>query len=249
VAGFASDPDRPAQALRYSLASGDPAGAGIDPASGLFTWALPPGQHIGSYAFGVVVTDNGSPPLSAMTSFVVDVVDNGPAPTVAKAKVSARHGLRITLRFSQPLDAATAGRLDDYLLVPAGRKKGPSAAGLPLAVSYDAATRTVTLVAQAKVRRGQALRLTVLGGGPDGLAKVTGLPLAGDGRHPGTNYVATIKGGSITHTNVAPSQSHSKAALSRALNRYAVMPHARRSATTAHPAGPSALAHGPLKRR
>src|SRR5262249_56511943 len=95
VAGFASDPDRPAQALRYSLAPGDPAGAGIDPASGLFTWTLPPGQHIGSYSFGVVVTDNGSPTMSAMTSFVINVVDNGPAPTVAKAKVSTRRGLTI----------------------------------------------------------------------------------------------------------------------------------------------------------
>src|SRR5262249_61748965 len=152
VAGYASDPDRPAQALRYSLAPGDPAGAGIDPASGLFTWTLPPGQHIGSYSFGVVVTDNGSPPLSQTANFVVDVVDNGPAPTVAKAKVSTRRGLTITLRFSQPLDPSTAGDPDDFILAPARKKKGPSAAGIPLAASYDAASRTVTLKTQAEVK-------------------------------------------------------------------------------------------------
>jgi hypothetical protein len=250
LAGFASDLDRPAQALRYSLAPGDPAGASIDPVSGNFTWALPPSQHIGSYSFGIVVTDSGSPPLSRATSFVVDVVDNGPATTVAKAKVSRRRGLAITLRFSQPLDASTAGNPEDYILVPAGKKKGPSAAAIPLAVSYDPATRTVTLVAQARVRRGQALRLTVIGSGPDGLAKVTGLPLAGDGRHVGTNYEATITGGSIKHTDAAPSKSHSKAASSRALSRDAAAPHhAPQSASTAHPAGPSALKHGALKRR
>jgi hypothetical protein len=212
VAGFASDRDRPAQTLTYSLAPGDPAGATIDPASGLFTWTVPPSQHIGPYTFGVIVTDDGSPPLSATTSFVVDVFDSGPAPTVAKAKANTRRVLTITLRFSQPLDASTASNLDDYILVPARKKKAAAPASIPLAVSYDPATRTVTLVAQAKVRRGQALRLTVIGSGPNGLAKVTGLPLAGDGRHPGTNYVATITGGRITHASAAAGKTRSKVA-------------------------------------
>jgi hypothetical protein len=111
--------------------------------------------------------------------------------------VNTRRVLTITLRFSQPLDASTASNLDDYILVPAGKKKAAAPLSIPLTVSYDPATRTVTLVAQAKARRGQALRLTVIGSGPDGLAKVTGLPLAGDGRHSDTNYVATITRGRI----------------------------------------------------
>jgi hypothetical protein len=239
VAGFASDPDRPAQTLRYSLAPGDPPGAALDPASGVFTWTLPASQHIGSYSFGVVATDNGSPPLSGMASFVVDVVDNGPATTVARAKVSTKRGLSITLRFSQPLDSSTAGNPGDFLLVPAGKRKAPPPASIPLAVSYDPATSTVTLTAQARIKRGQALRLTVIGSGPDGIAKVTGVPLAGDGRHPGINYMATIKGRSITHTNAARGGTRGKARSSEAISRHVpAATRARRGASMAHPAGP-----------
>jgi hypothetical protein len=234
VTGDASDPDRPPQTLTYSLTPGDPAGASIDPASGLFTWATSPGQPIGAYPFGLIVTDNGSPPLSATTSFVVDVFDAGPAATVAKAKVNVKHGLTITLRFSQPLDPSTAANLDDYLLVPVKKsKKGAPAADIPLAVSYNPASNTVTLVAQAKVRRGQALRLTVIGSGPDGIAKMTGLPLAGDRVHAGTDYVATITGASIRQTDAARGGGRSRAR-SRAIA-------AAHTEPKIHPAGPLAV--------
>jgi hypothetical protein len=234
IAGYASDPDRPAQTLTYSMAPGDPAGASLDPASGLLTWVLTSSQHIGDYSIGVVVTDSGSPPLSQTASFVVDVVDSGPATTVAKARVSTRHGLAVTLRFSQPLDPSAAGSPDDYILVPANKKskKALPPASIPLTVSYDPASNTVTLAARGKVKRGQALRLTLIAGGPDGIAKVTGLPLAGDGVHAGTNYVATITGGTIKHANAATGKAHGlTAAATRAV----------RIASKAHPAGPSAL--------
>jgi hypothetical protein len=101
-----------------------------------------------------------------------------------------------------------------------------------LIVSYDPASNTVTLVARGKVKRGQALRLTLIGSGPDGIAKVTGLPLAGDGVHAGTNYVATITGGTIKHANAATGKARGlTAAATRAV----------RIASKAHPAGPSAL--------
>src|SRR6185437_4335760 len=114
--------------------------------------------------------------------------------------------------FSQPLDASAAGDLGDYILVPVKKKakKAPAPASIPLAVSYDAATSTVTLTAQAKVKRGQMLRLTVVGSGPDGIAKVTGLPLAGDGVHIGTNYVASITGRTIKQTNAASRKTRSR---------------------------------------
>ena len=151
------------------------------------------------------MTDSGSPPLGQTASFVVDVVDDGPAATIARARVNIKRGLTIALRFSQPLDAPAAGDLGDYILVRAKKKskKAPAPANIPLAVSYDAATSTVTLTAKAKVKRRQTLRLTVIGSGPDGIAKVTGLPLAGDGVHIGTNYVATITGRTIKQTNAA----------------------------------------------
>ena len=100
----------------------------------------------------MVVTDNGSPPLSSTSSFVVNVVDSGPPTTVAKAKVNTRRGLTITLRFSQPLDPSTVGDLNDFILVPAGKKpkRSPLASSIPMAVSYDASTHTVTLAAQSR---------------------------------------------------------------------------------------------------
>src|SRR5262249_52983031 len=151
---FASDPDRPAQAMSFSLAPGAPASARIDPVSGLFTWTTMPGQHIGLYTFGVAVTDSGSPSLSQTTSFTVDVVDNSPA-TITRARLRIKHGLAITLSFSQPLDPATAGNPENYVLAPAKptkptkrAKKPPAPGRIPLIVSYDPSTDTVTLTAR-----------------------------------------------------------------------------------------------------
>jgi hypothetical protein len=193
----ASDPD--GEAITFSLGPGAPPGAAINPTIGLFTWTPAPYASAGTYSISVVATADGSPPLSAMTSFAVVVVDSGPAASVAKARVSVKHGLTIALQFSQPLDPAAATDLADYVLVPARKpKRGISAADIPLAVSYDPSSDTVTLVARAKMKRREVLRLTVIGSGPFGLAEVGGLPLAGDGRQPGTNYVATIRGRSIT---------------------------------------------------
>ncbi len=67
---LASDADLPANSLLFSLKGGAPAGASIDPVSGLFTWtpATP-----GDYPITVQVADNGAPSLSAEQSFVVHV--------------------------------------------------------------------------------------------------------------------------------------------------------------------------------
>ena len=242
VAGYASDPDKPAQTLTYSLAPGDPAGASIDPASGLFTWVTSPVEHIGAYSFGVIVTDNGSPPMSATTGFMVNVFDGGPAATIAKARVNRKHGLTIALRFSQSLDPSTAADPVDYVLVPVKKsKKGASAASISLAASYNPSSNTVTLAALAPVKRGQSLRLTVIGGGPDGLLKITGLPFAGDGVHAGTSYVAAVTGASIRQTDAARGAGRSRARLRAAA---AARRAARATPKAHHPAGPLALAFG-----
>jgi hypothetical protein len=59
----ATDPDLPANTLTFSLV-GAPAGAGIDPATGVFTWSPTEAQGPGDFTFTVKVTDNGAPPLS-----------------------------------------------------------------------------------------------------------------------------------------------------------------------------------------
>jgi hypothetical protein len=237
----AGDPD--GDAITFSLGPGAPPGAAIDPHSGLFTWTPDPPSGAGTYSITVIATDDGSPPSSATTNLVVDVIDSRPAATIAQAKVNTKHGLTIVLRFSQPLEPSTAGDPGDFILVPAAKRKAAPPASIPLVVSYDPATMTVTLKARARVRRGQALRLTVIGSGPDGIAEVTGPALAGDGRHPGTDYVAIIRGRSIQPIDAAPSRTRSKAASDEAHSRHVpAASHARRMAPTAHPIGPAAQA-------
>ncbi len=69
----ATDPDAPAQTLAFALAVGYPAGAAVDPVSGVFSWTPPIKQPSGTNQITVWVTDNGTPPLSAMGSFTLVV--------------------------------------------------------------------------------------------------------------------------------------------------------------------------------
>lgn len=70
----ASDPD--GDTLRYS-ATDLPAGAGLDEASGLFTWT-PTADQTGAFYVPFTVTDDGAPPLSGegLLSFRVAPVDH-----------------------------------------------------------------------------------------------------------------------------------------------------------------------------
>ena len=142
------------------------------------------------------MTDNGSPPLSQTSSFTVNVEDTSPA-TISGASVSTRHGLSITLTFSQALDASTAEDPGNYiLLAPAkhGRKsrKAPPPQRIALSVAYDPTSNTVTLSAARRPKLVPSLELRVVGTGPGGITKVTGLPLAGGFGLAGTDYLAIV---------------------------------------------------------
>jgi hypothetical protein len=69
----ATDPDIPANALTFSLDPGAPAGAGITPGTGVFTWTPTAAQGPATYSLTVRVTDNGSPSRSTAESFNVTV--------------------------------------------------------------------------------------------------------------------------------------------------------------------------------
>lgn len=73
----ATDPDVPANALRYSLEAGAPAGARIDTNLGAVTWM--PTEFDAGYpvAIPVLVTDNGVPPLSSTGLAVFNVASPG----------------------------------------------------------------------------------------------------------------------------------------------------------------------------
>ena len=76
VSNAAVDPYAPPATLTWSLLE-SPAGAGIAPASGVLTWRPTMGQSSTTNLFTVVVSDNGSPSLSATQDFLVIV--NRPA--------------------------------------------------------------------------------------------------------------------------------------------------------------------------
>ena len=71
VAG--SDPDIPPNALVYSLGDGAPAGAVIDPDTGVFTWTPSNSQGPGVYPVTVLASDDGSPSLNATETFAITV--------------------------------------------------------------------------------------------------------------------------------------------------------------------------------
>jgi dextranase len=72
VTNSASDADIPAQTLTYSLLSVPPS-ASINPNSGVFTWRPTIAQSPSTQTVGVVVSDNGIPPLSATQNFAVTI--------------------------------------------------------------------------------------------------------------------------------------------------------------------------------
>jgi hypothetical protein len=79
----ASDTDAPVNALTYSLDGGAPAGASINPLTGLFLWT-PTVDQVGLHTINVRVTDDGSPSRSDTTSFTVTVEEStGNPPTIS----------------------------------------------------------------------------------------------------------------------------------------------------------------------
>jgi hypothetical protein len=86
VTNSASDPDAPAQSLTYNLIN-PPAGAAINSTNGVVTWRPLMIQAGATSLLTVVVSDNGTPSLSATQSFWVTV--NRPAqPGLASPLVS-----------------------------------------------------------------------------------------------------------------------------------------------------------------
>jgi len=78
----AADPDA-GQELRFALRAGAPAGAAIDPVTGVFTWATDETDGPGDYAITVVVTDNGQPALSDEQQIHLRIAEVNTAPTLA----------------------------------------------------------------------------------------------------------------------------------------------------------------------
>jgi hypothetical protein len=76
----ASDPDQPFQSLTYTLGPGAPAGASLNPVTGVFTWTPNEFQGPETNVLSVVVTDNGVPSLAVFGNvrIVVNEVNQPP---------------------------------------------------------------------------------------------------------------------------------------------------------------------------
>jgi hypothetical protein len=70
----ATDADIPRQTLVYSLDPGAPAGASIEPATGVFTWTPSATAATSTNRVTIRVTDNGSPPLSDAQTITIAVM-------------------------------------------------------------------------------------------------------------------------------------------------------------------------------
>ncbi|MDH3249254.1 MAG: putative Ig domain-containing protein [Acidimicrobiia bacterium] len=78
----ATDSDRPAQAISYSLAPGAPSGAAIDVSTGAFTWQTSEADGPGSYDITVIAADDGPGNLENAQTFTVTVTEDNTAPSL-----------------------------------------------------------------------------------------------------------------------------------------------------------------------
>jgi hypothetical protein len=104
ITSAASDPDSPPQMLTFSLGAGAATNASINATNGVFSWT-PTQAQAGTNAFSVIVTDNGSPPLSATQSFSVTVLASNNPPVLAAISnqtITAGMTLTITNAASDP---------------------------------------------------------------------------------------------------------------------------------------------------
>ena len=77
-----TDVESPPQTLTFSL-TGAPTNAAVNPTNGVFTWVTTEADGPGTNLISVIVTDNGSPSLSATQSFTVFVLETNTAPVLA----------------------------------------------------------------------------------------------------------------------------------------------------------------------
>jgi hypothetical protein len=91
--------DDPSQTLRFSLGAGAPAGAAIDQSSGVFTWTPSELQGPGIYSVSIIVTDNGTPVMSATAVVEIVVREVNTAPVLLPvANQTVYVGERLTVQ-------------------------------------------------------------------------------------------------------------------------------------------------------
>ena len=125
VTAAATDADLPAQTLTYSLVAA-PAGAAINPTTGVFTWT--PGESDGAGTFPVTIRVTDSANATAEASFTITVAESNTAPVLAAiAAQSVNEGTLLTVN-AAATDADLPAQALTFSLVaaPAGAAINPT---------------------------------------------------------------------------------------------------------------------------
>ena len=128
----ASDPNL-GDTLTFSLANSPPAGASINPTTGVFSWTPTEAQGPGPYTFDVVVTDNGTPNLADSETIQVTVDEVNVAPVVTNP---GDQGSAESDVVSLPIAASDADDPSNTLTY--------SATGLPPGLSINSGTGEIS---------------------------------------------------------------------------------------------------------
>jgi hypothetical protein len=116
VTNSATDPDLPYQTLAFSLLNA-PANAALNSTNGLFTWRPATAQAGTSNRLSVVVTDNGTPSLSATQAFSI-IVNKLNAPVLAQATTGNNSiALRVSGDFGPDYSVQASTNLVDWATV------------------------------------------------------------------------------------------------------------------------------------
>jgi uncharacterized repeat protein (TIGR01451 family) len=153
VIAEASDADIPPNVLTFSLGTNAPAGASIDPVTGVFTWTPTEEQGPGTNLITIIVTDDGEPSLSATQTFEVIVLEsNFPPVLVTIADRTIHAGSTLTI-FNSATDSDIPANALVFTLDP----------GAPPTATIDATNGVltwVTTVADADTTNHFTVRVT-----------------------------------------------------------------------------------------
>lgn len=163
IAAFASDIDTPANSLRFSLSEA-PAGATIDPISGVFRWTPSEAQGPANYTFRVNVSD-GSATASEMVNVTVKEVNVAPQLSNVPASATINELSAYTFTASA-LDADIPEQTLTYSLIgaPAGATINPASGAFswtPTEAQGDGSTYSFTVrVSDGVANTDAAVKLT-----------------------------------------------------------------------------------------
>jgi hypothetical protein len=123
-AAAATDPF-PGATVTFSLATGAPTGASIDPKMGTFDWTPTTAQAGQVYSITVNASDNSTAPLSATQSFVVNVLNRLSVTALTELSPPSPGPLQVAVDFNEALQPSAAQNVALYRIAQEGSSSLP----------------------------------------------------------------------------------------------------------------------------